>query len=131
VKKSSDYFGSLYGNKSPPGCLIKKGKNCIKYYIKKACDSNNIKNIILRTGDKFMTERKDSYKREYRNIIIKTTDGSILSGKINIGMKPRVSELFTQVDTPFIVLSDVKNEDGFSKVLFVNKSNIVWVETKD
>jgi len=78
-----------------------------------------------------MTERKDSYKREYRNIIIKTTDGSILSGKINIGMKPRVSELFTQVDTPFIVLSDVKNEDGFSKVLFVNKSNIVWVETKD
>lgn len=78
-----------------------------------------------------MVEKKDSYKREYRDITVKTTDGSILSGKINIGIKSRVSELFTQVDTPFIVLSDVENEKGYSKVLFINKNNIVWVETKD
>lgn len=78
-----------------------------------------------------MAEKKDSYKKEYRDIIIKTTDGSILSGKINIGIKSRVSELFTQVDSPFIVLTDVENERGYSKVLFVNKNNIVWVETKD
>lgn len=78
-----------------------------------------------------MAEKKDSYKKEYRDIIIKTTDGSILSGKINIGIKSRVSELFTQGDSPFIVLTDVENERGYSKVLFVNKNNIVWVETKD
>ena len=92
--------------------------------------NNNIMKVF-QEGSKSMVEKKDSYKREYRDITVKTTDGSILSGKINIGIKSRVSELFTQVDTPFIVLSDVENEKGYSKVLFINKNNIVWVETKD
>ena len=78
-----------------------------------------------------MNEGKDVYKREYRNITIRTTDGSTLIGKVNIGIKERVSDLFTKTDNPFIVLVDVEHSGINRKVLFVNKNNIVWVEPED
>ena len=78
-----------------------------------------------------MEENKDSYKREYRRISIRTTDGSTLLGKVNIGMKERVSELFTKTENPFIILIDAEHQDITGKVLFVNKNNIVWVEPED
>jgi len=78
-----------------------------------------------------MEEIKDAYKREYRRISIKTTDGSTLLGKINIGIKERLSDLFTKTESPFIVLLDAEHMDGSGKVLFINKSNIVWAEPID
>ena len=78
-----------------------------------------------------MEESKDNYKREYRRISIKTSDGSTLVGKVNIGIKERVSDLFTKTENPFIVLIDVEHQDISGSVLFVNKSNIVWVEPED
>jgi hypothetical protein len=76
-----------------------------------------------------MDESKDSYKREYRRISIRTSDGSTLVGKVNIGIKERVSDLFTKTENPFIVIIDVEHQDIQGRVLFVNKNNIVWVET--
>ena len=78
-----------------------------------------------------MKTRKDVYKKEYRNIAIRTTDGATVLGRINIGIKERVSDIFTKTDTPFVVLFDAEHRDGAGKVLFVNKSNIVWVEPLD
>ena len=78
-----------------------------------------------------MNESKDVYRREYRKITIRTTDGSTLVGKTNIGIKERVSDLFTKTDNPFIVLFDVEHKDISGKVLFINKNNIVWVEPED
>ena len=78
-----------------------------------------------------MEMSKDPYKREYRNITLRTTDGSTLLGKINIGIKDRLSDLFTKEDQPFIVLFDAEHRDGSGKVLFVNKNNIVWAEPED
>lgn len=78
-----------------------------------------------------MDESKDAYKREYRRISVKTTDGSTLLGKVNIGMKERVSDLFTKTENPFVVLVDVEHQGMAGKVLFVNKNNIVWVEPED
>ena len=75
-----------------------------------------------------MEERKDLYKTEYRNITIRTIDGSTLSGKVNIGIKDRVSDLFTKTENPFIVLLDAEHKDGSGKVFIVNKNNIVWAE---
>ena len=49
----------------------------------------------------------------------------------NIGIKERVSDLFTKTDNPFIVLFDVEHRDISGKVLFINKNNIVWVEPED
>ena len=75
-----------------------------------------------------MDDRKTNYKTEVRGIIIKTTDGETISGKVNIGIKERVSDLFTKADNPFIVLFDAEHRNTSCKVLFVNKDNIVWAE---
>ncbi|GAI88366.1 unnamed protein product [marine sediment metagenome] len=55
-----------------------------------------------------MEERQDAYKREYRKVTIRTIDGSTILGKVNIGIKDRVSDVFTKTDNPFIVLFDVE-----------------------
>ena len=78
-----------------------------------------------------MGTSKDTYKKEYKNITIRTTDGSTLLGKINLGIKDRVSDLFTKTENPFIVLFDAEHSSGSGKTLFVNKNNIVWVEPED
>ena len=75
-----------------------------------------------------MEGNKDAYKKEYRKIAVRTTDGSTILGKVNIGIKGRVSELFTKAADPFIVLIDAEDREGSGKVLFINKNNIVWVE---
>ena len=78
-----------------------------------------------------MERSRAVYKKEYRNVKIKTTDGDILKGKVNIGLKSRVADLFTRTDDPFIVLSDVESAPGAKRVLFINKDNIVWVEPEE
>ena len=78
-----------------------------------------------------METSKDAYKKEYRNITIRTSDGSTILGKVNLGIKERVSDLFTKTENPFIVLFDAEHRDGTGKVLFVNKNNIVWAEPED
>ena len=78
-----------------------------------------------------MEESKDPYKREYRKVAIRTIDGSTILGKVNIGIKDRVSDVFTKGDNPFIVLIDAEHKDISGKVLFVNRNNIVWVEPED
>jgi hypothetical protein len=81
--------------------------------------------------DGTMESRKDNYKKESRGITIRTIDGSTLRGKVNLGIKERVSDLFTKTENPFIVVFDAEHRDGTGKVFFVNKHNIVWAEPED
>jgi glucose/arabinose dehydrogenase len=78
-----------------------------------------------------LEQSKDVYKKEYRRVRIKTTDGVTWEGRVNIGIKTRVADLFTKTDDPFIVLSDVDRKDKTKTVLFVNKNNIIWVEPEE
>lgn len=78
-----------------------------------------------------MEERKDPYKTEYKSITIRTIDGNTLMGKVNIGMKERVSDLFTKTENPYIILLDAEHKDGSGKVLIVNKNHIVWAEPEE
>ena len=78
-----------------------------------------------------MVMERDAYKKELRGVTIKTSDGSTLMGQINIGIKDRVSDLFTRSDTPFVVLTDAETREGSGKTLIVNKGHIVWVEPND
>ena len=75
-----------------------------------------------------MEEKKMRYRKVYRKVTIKTTDGSTLSGKINIGLHERASDLFTKTESPFIVLFDVELKEASGKVFFINKNHIVWAE---
>ena len=74
---------------------------------------------------------RDTYRKEYRRVTVKTTDGSTLMGQINIGIKDRVSDLFTKSESQFIVLTDVETREGSGKTLIINKNHIVWVEPSD
>lgn len=73
----------------------------------------------------------DTHIKEYRQVTVKTTDGSTLMGRVNLGIKDRVSDLFTRSDSPFLVLTDVETREGSGKTLIVNKGHIVWVEPND
>ena len=78
-----------------------------------------------------MEEKKKEFRKEYRRISVKTIDGSTILGKVNIGIKQRVSDMFTKTDDPFIILFDVEDSYGSEKVFFINKKSIVWVEPED
>ena len=78
-----------------------------------------------------MGTNKDNYKTEYRDITVRTTDGATLLGKVNIGIKERVSDLFTKSDNQFIILLNAEHKDGSEKVLIINKNHIVWAEPEE
>ena len=75
-----------------------------------------------------MEKSADDYQVEYKNITIKTTDGSTIYGQINIGEKERVSDIFTSNKSPFVVMVDVSYKENVGKIIFINKRHIVWAE---
>lgn len=70
-----------------------------------------------------------------RKVSIKMVDGSTIHGKVNIyhdeEVVQRVSDIFTKVTDPFIVVFDVTAEGKAGRVLIMNKSNITWVSPID
>ena len=75
-----------------------------------------------------MEKSADDYQVEYKNITIKTTDGSTIYGQINIGEKERLSDIFTSNKSPFVVMVDVSYKENVGKIIFINKRHIVWAE---
>jgi hypothetical protein len=62
-------------------------------------------------------------------VAVKTLDGSVIEGKVNLGYENRMSDLFTKTDNPFIVVFDaVHLGSPKKKVLVLNKQYIVWAE---
>ena len=66
------------------------------------------------------------------DVSIKTLDGSVIDGKVNLGYENRISDLFTTSERPFIVLFDAMHFGAPKKeVLVLNKQFIVWVKPQD
>jgi hypothetical protein len=63
-----------------------------------------------------------------RHVSVKTVDGSLIQGKINIGSMRRLSDLFQESESPFVIVYDACTKSGDSKIFIINKSHIVWVE---
>jgi hypothetical protein len=62
-------------------------------------------------------------------VSIKTLDGTVIKGKVNLAHENRVSDLFTKTDAPFIVVFDADFLGSpKKKVLVLNKQHIVWAE---
>jgi hypothetical protein len=82
-----------------------------------------------------MTVKVITRKIKARQITIKMVDGSMVHGKVNIyhdeEVVQRVSDIFTQVSDPFVVVFDVAAEGKSGRVLIINKRNIVWVSPDD
>ncbi len=77
------------------------------------------------------SEKKDSGKMKVRQVTIRTVDGSVLQGSVNLGARDRVSDLFTKNEEHFLVLFDAAYSGGTGKVLIVNKAHMVWIEPED
>jgi len=74
------------------------------------------------------------YKTNPKGVTIRSLDGSTFSGKINLGINERLSDIFTKEEKPFIVLCDATfdgGKGGTGKVLFINKRHIVWAEPEE
>ena len=78
-----------------------------------------------------MGNGQNDYVTDYRSITIKTTDGSTINGKVNLTSKQRVSDLFTESGSPFIILVDAVTKEWSGKILFINKEHIVWAEPEE
>lgn len=70
-----------------------------------------------------------------RKVTIKMVDGSLVQGKVNVfhdeEVVQRVSDIFTKVSDPFIVVFDATAEGKSGRVLILNKRNIAWVSPED
>ena len=78
-----------------------------------------------------MEKSSDNYQAEYKQITIRTSDGSTIYGKVNIAEKGRVSDIFTSSEDIFVVMVDVSCENSFGRTMFVNKRHIVWAEPEE
>ena len=82
-----------------------------------------------------MSVKVISRRIDARQVSIKMVDGSLVRGKVNIfqgeEVVQRVSDIFTKVSDPFIVVFDVTAEGKSGRVLIINKRNISWVSPED
>ncbi len=76
-----------------------------------------------------------SKRLEPRNVTVKLVDGSMVKGKINMhndeAIIQRVSDIFTKMPDPFIVVFDATAEGAAGRVMILNKQNIAWVAPED
>jgi rRNA processing protein Gar1 len=76
-----------------------------------------------------------SRKVNARTVSIKLVDGSLVKGKINLHRGDveigRISDLFTKITDPFIVVFDATAEGKTGRVLILNKRNIVWIAPEE
>lgn len=82
-----------------------------------------------------MSVRVISRRIDARQVAIKLVDGSLIRGKVNISqgeeVVQRVSDIFTKIADPFVVVFDVTAEGKTGRVLIINKRNIAWVSPED
>ena len=80
-------------------------------------------------------EQANSLGDVHGGVIMKLVDGSLVRGKINLHhdehMIQRVSEIFTQVKDPFLVVFDATFEGKSGCVMVINKRNIIWASPGD
>jgi Family of unknown function (DUF6812) len=76
-----------------------------------------------------------SRRIDARKVTIKMVDGSLVQGKVNLlhdrSVVQRVSDIFTKLADPFIVVFDATAEGKSGRVLILNKRNIAWVSPED
>ena len=82
-----------------------------------------------------MTVNIITRKIDPRQVTIKMADGSLIQGKVNLhhddAIIQRVSDIFTKIADPFIVVFEATAEGKSGRVLILNKRNVAWVLPED
>jgi len=73
----------------------------------------------------------DKYEIHYRNATIKTSDGSTVTGKINITSFPRLSDMLKHTTDKFVTVFSEEGEGSPRRATIINREYIVWAETED
>lgn len=71
------------------------------------------------------------YDIHYKTVTIKTSDGSTVTGKVNITSHPRVSDMLKHTTDKFVTVLSEEGEGGPRRVSIINKEYIIWAETED
>lgn len=72
-----------------------------------------------------------NYEINYKNIKTKISDGTIISGKINISAFSRLSDYFKNSTDRFITIFFEEAEQSLKKATIINKDHIIWADTWD
>jgi hypothetical protein len=73
-------------------------------------------------------KKTEHYVINFKQITVKMTDGSLIVGRINIGISRRFSDFIKELVDPFLVISEKENPQ---KVVMVNRNYILWAETQE
>lgn len=73
-------------------------------------------------------KKAEDYVINFKQITVKMTDGSLITGRINIGVTRRFSDFIKELVDPFLVISEEKKPQ---KVVMVNRNYILWAETQE
>jgi hypothetical protein len=71
------------------------------------------------------------YVVDESTVKIVTTDRTQIKGVVNKKGLKRTSDLFTEDDSPFIIVYKAITKGQENKVLAVNKTQIIWAELED
>jgi hypothetical protein len=82
-----------------------------------------------------MSVKVISRRIDGRKVSIKMVDGSLVQGEVNVYHDEetiqRVSDIFTKLADPFVVIFEATAEGKSGRVLILNKRNIAWVSPED
>jgi hypothetical protein len=78
-----------------------------------------------------MLTNDEQYVVDESTITIVTTDRTQIKGVVNKKGFKRTSDLFTEDDSPFIIVYKAVAKGQENKVLAVNKNQIIWAELED
>jgi len=71
--------------------------------------------------------RKEIFTTNFKNVVLKLSDGSTIKGKINVsGDMTRMSDLFRHSKEQFFVIASEESMGDSNNVFFVNKNFIIW-----
>lgn len=71
------------------------------------------------------------FTNNYKNIRVKSSDGSIITGKINSMSFSRLSDYLKAANEKFIIVLPEEIKGAPKKIAMINTEHIVWLETWD
>lgn len=69
------------------------------------------------------------YEVNFKNIKVKISDGTVVTGKVNIIAFNRLSDYLKRSSDNFVTISEIIDENDPNKIVIINRSHIVWADT--
>ena len=79
-----------------------------------------------------MEVEKGLHEVNFKDVLVKMSDGSLIQGKVNIpDHHRRLSDWFRHSNHPFIVVVSEESPENPPEIFIVNKTHIAWVKAQD